>query len=595
MTGRWQRPFRIAGSVLAKVYVEPVRTDRLRAVGWPPGLLIIAVIANAGYLVAVVLAVGAPWLRRWIPLVGSRDVVGMPEMVPWLTVALLTLAAVLAQTGALHAPIPLRIVVLLASLTIMTRLGPSLDSVEQLLLSCGPWLALVIFQIVRWRSSYRWWEYVVVTACYAVALMGAAGASARGSAYGTGGSVDAISLAMETVTLMAGPLALLAGYAIAQWAFGLVRWTAEFGFDAGRRTVPTWALFVVLVGLTAWRLIAEWHNFAVLAFTPRLIIFPLIMIVGGVVCWIVLDKIADRRNPDSTRLEHLTEDLRWVALPAAFGVLAGTVFWALVVVPLDFLAQLAPAVRPADQIAKTVSDVLSGDVVGIAWASLLIIWGGWLAWRGMRGRAELAAVIGLAFLLTRTGRLSIAGGGFGLMLITTIAVLLLVLLVSRRLNRRRIEGMIVVVALALVISEREFFADPVNSVIGGSAALFFGLVWQFLTSGGEANGDSPRWPRSSRVLMVLGFNLLAMAVLGFARVTYRTGLTLDDLQDTGDKLLGGSLILGAAIAAALGVLRGDAPVLVPEYRHDGDGRLSPQAGTTEASVPQGQQADEPRT
>lgn len=194
----------------------------------------------------------------------------------------------------------------------------------------------------------------------------------------------------------------------------------------------------------------------------------------------------------------------------AVGVLAGTVFWALLVVPLQFLAQLVPGVRGVYQIADAVSEQLSGDVFGIVWSGALIIWAGWLAWRGRRGRAEIAAVLGLAFLLTRVGQLSIAGGGFGMVLITATAIFLIGLLVARKLDRARIQGMIIIVGLALVISEREFFADPVNSVIGGSVTLFLGLVWQFLTSGGEANGDSPRW-------------------------------------------------LGAAITTALGVLRGDVP------------------------------------
>ncbi|GAB3920042.1 hypothetical protein GCM10011575_35630 [Microlunatus endophyticus] len=560
MTARWKAPFRVAGNVLSKVYVEPIRTDRIRTAGWPAGLLIIAVLATVGYAAAVALAIGAPWLRHWLPMAGTSDTAGMPVLVPTVTAALLCLAAALGQTGALHAPVPLRILVLLASLAIMIELGATLDGVVQLLLTVGPWLVLVIMQVIRWRAGYRWWEYVVVVIMYAIALLGSAQGTSRGAAYGGGSSVDAIDLTMEEITIMAAPLAMLAGYAIAQWAFGLVLWTAEYGFQAARRTIPTPVLLIILVGLIIWRLIAEWHTFLALAFTLRLIIFPGIMIIGSIGCWLVVDRIADRRHPGDTGVEHLGDDVRMVALPAAVGLLASSIFDSLVVVPLRNFASVAPALHPAATTAAAVSDWLGGDAYGIGFSIALILWGGWLAWRGSRGRAEITATIGLAFLLTRIGQLAIGGGGFNPLLVTSAAALLIVLLVTRRLDRARIEGMIIVIGFALAISGRQFFADPVSSIIGGSITLFLGLVWQFLTSGGIANDDTRGWPRPSRVLMVLGFNLLAMLVVGYARVTDETGLTLDRLQDYGNNLLGGPLILGAAIAIALGLFRSTRPV-----------------------------------
>jgi len=555
VTVRWQAPFRIAREVLTKVYVEPIRSDRLRTAGWPPGLLIIAMLATAGYAVAVALAVGGPWLRHWLPLAGTSDTAGMPVVVPSVTAALLCLAAALGQAGALHAPVPLRILVLLASLTIMVALGATLDGLQQLLLTLGPWLVLVILQVIRWRAGYRWWEYVVVVILYGVALLGAAQGTSRGAAYGGGASPDAIDLMMKEITIMAAPLAMLAGFAIAQWAFSLVLWTAEYGFAAARRTVPTPVLLIILLGLVGWRLIAEAQAFLALAFTLRLIILPAIMIIGSIVCWLVLDRIADRRQRGATGIEHLGDDVRSVALPAAVGLLAGSIVDSLIVVPLRAIATVVPALHPAATLAAAVSDWLGGDAYGIGFSIALILWSGRLAWRGSRGRAEITATIGLAFLLTRIGQLAIGQGGFNLMLVAATAILLVALLITRRLDRVRVEGLIIVVGFALAISGRQFFADPVSSIVGGSVALLLGLVWQFLTSGGLANADTPGWPRPSRVLMVLGFNLLAMLVVGYARVTYETSFTLDQLQDYGNNLLGGPLILGAAIATALGLFR----------------------------------------
>jgi hypothetical protein len=116
--------------------------------------------------------------------------------------------------------------------------------------------------------------------------------------------------------------------------------------------------------------------------------------------------------------------------------------------------------------------------------------------------------------------------------------------------------MLLVAGFATVLSTR----SSIEAVLGVSAALLLGLIWRFLIAGSDANGDSPRFPRPSRVLLVLGFNLLAMVALTFYRVSMSSADLLDTYQTGGDRVLGGALLLGALIAAAQAVLRGDDPV-----------------------------------
>ncbi len=551
---RWQRPFRLVGSVLAKVYVEPVVEGRLRLLGWPRGLPLLAVIATAGYLVAMAVAVAAPWLRSRLDLQLLRglETVGVPSALPWIVVALLMVAATLLQTGALHAPWWLRIPMLMISFSLMTTAGSFPNTITQLAVLLGSGAALVIFQLVRWRAAFRWWEYVVVAACFAGPLIIGAQTLARTQALGGIGPVDWTMLTMPQVGLLAAPVALLAGYAIAQWAFATVIWSV----DLGRRQLPSWVLVLVLVLLLVWRLGAEWLTLVRQITTMATIVVPGALMVSTVVVWLVLDKIADRRGQANTRLADLSEDLRSVALPIAVIITCGALLSTMFGLPLRMIGTLFSNSAAAD-LVNLVSTFLDGSIFGgIAFLGLM----GWavvMAVRADRGRAELLAVMAMSFLVMRLFSARGATDLLGVWVVTPLVLIFLVLVVSRRLTRTRLEGMLVAAGLATVLSARQFFADPVNAILGGSAALVLSLVWQFLTSGSDANGDSARFPRPSRVLLLLGNSLLGMAVLAYNRITLDTIALLETMQLLGDRILGGSLILGSIVAVVTAVFRSE--------------------------------------
>lgn len=549
----WQRPFRLVRAVLAKVYIEPVVEGRLRVVGWPRGLPLLAMIATVGYVLAMVLAVASPWLRSWMDLQllrGGIAAQGIPSGLPWMVVSLLTVAAILLQAGALHSPWWLRIGMLLVSFSLMTTAGSLPSTLTQLAIMVGSFLALVIFQIVRWRREFRWWEFAVVALCFVGPLLIGAETLSRTRAVGGVGPVDWTMLTMPQVGLLAAPVALLAGYAIAQWAFATVVWSV----DIGRRELPRWVLMLVLIVLLVWRLIAELSTLDRKILTPVELIAPGLLLVGVVVAWVVLDKIADRRGPASTRLADLSEDLRSVALPFAVLITLPGVVSTAISLPLQVIGTIVGTNAPG-QLTDVLSTWLGGRTFSIIAAVALLAWSVVLARRADRGRAELVAVMALSFLGLRLFSATGSTDLLGLWVIIPLTLIFLALVITRRLTRNRLESMLVAAGLTAVLSARQFFADPVNALLGGSAALVISLVWQFLTSGTDGNDDTPRWPRPTRVLLLLGNALLGMAVLAYNRMSLDTIGVLEVSQLIGDRALGGSLILGSIVAVVLAVFR----------------------------------------
>lgn len=578
----WRRPFGLVGAVLKQVYVEPVVEGRIRVIDWPRGLPLLGLIATVGYLVAMLLAAASPYLRRVLDLqlLLGLEPVGITPDLAWIVVALIMVAAALLQTGALHSPWWLRVSMLLISFTLMTIAGTFPTRLSDLAVMLGSGLVLVVFQLIRWRSEFRWWEFVVVVACYAGPLTIAARNLSRTRAIGGAGPADWTMLTLPTIGLIAAPVALMAGYAIAQWAFATVVW----GVDLGRRQLPSWVLVLVAAALLGWRIVADWALLLGRIFRLASIVVPGLLVVGTVVVWLLLDKIADRRGPSSTRLADLSDDLRSVALPIAILITGSGLISTILGTPLSMIGTLVD-VSLASAVVGVVGDFVAGAPFSVLAAVVLLIISVVLARRSDRGRAELVAVLALSFPAMRIFGATGATDLMGVWVSTPLALIFGGLAVTRRLTRTRLEGVLVAAGLVAVLQARPFFADPIDFILGGSAALVLSLVWQFLTSGADANTGSRRFPRPNRVLLLLGNSLLGMAVLAYNRMTLDTIALLETMQKLGDRILGGALILGSIVAVVTSVLRNEdlagAPAEVPSAAQ----RAGSQPGRPTAAAP----------
>jgi hypothetical protein len=86
--------------------------------------------------------------------------------------------------------------------------------------------------------------------------------------------------------------------------------------------------------------------------------------------------------------------------------------------------------------------------------------------------------------------------------------------------------------------------------LGGVGVTLFGLVWAFATGATDANGDSPRYPRQTRVLLFLAqavYGLLALVYAGVARGGSALAFSPTDTSELGAQVVGVPLILAALV------------------------------------------------
>jgi hypothetical protein len=106
--------------------------------------------------------------------------------------------------------------------------------------------------------------------------------------------------------------------------------------------------------------------------------------------------------------------------------------------------------------------------------------------------------------------------------------------------------------LSALFSYRDFISDPLGAVLGfsGAALVLFGLTWDLFTGSSWANGHSRRFPRPTRVMLVLTNYVLSMTVLAYAALVRDGSTTIyfDPFAQLGDLILGTGLIAAAAVA-----------------------------------------------
>ena len=132
-----------------------------------------------------------------------------------------------------------------------------------------------------------------------------------------------------------------------------------------------------------------------------------------------------------------------------------------------------------------------------------------------------------------------------------------------RLTRARALALAGGLTICALFSGRDFISDPVGTVIGfsGAALVLFGLVWDLFTGSGWANGESRRFARPTRVLLVLANSVTTMSVLAFAALV-RDGSTtiyLDPYAEFGKPRLRHGAARGRRGRRAGAVERGAGP------------------------------------
>lgn len=550
----------IAITVVRQVIGEPIRTGRLRPDGWPTGVRTMVGVALAVYLVGLLAAVSAPLLRTALP---HDNLVGFPDAVLPLLVVAIVLIIGLAIAGSLHAVWPIRVVALLLQLVITIHLGSwSSDGIWLLLLPLC-WLPLLGFAIWRWARSYAWWEYVVVQLIVAVPYV-LAGLTGLRPALG-GGYLDEWSTAellISTVTPFAFPMAMLAGLALTEVAFSTSVWLSEtVSVRVPERVL--WILGGIVVAVTVGSFVQRWSAGSIPP-DQRLGLFVVSVAVLALTlgAWRVIDQIADRRGAGDTQIYELVPQTRVIGAAVSLVVMIPD---AVAMITQSGLRAALPAFGRQLGFSVPATGGILGNIpllrgVGNLAAGLLAIAAGiWLARRGRRGVAELATIIGVLSIERGVRVLGWLPIGFSTFYLSSLAALVTltlatVWLIRRRLTHRRIAAVMAALLLSLALVHREVLSDPLAVVLGtGGSLLAFGLIWSLLTGAEDANGDSVRFPRSARAILVTANLALVMIALAADRLARTSIVGLDAIVEEGAAALGDPLLITgiwAVLAAA---------------------------------------------
>jgi hypothetical protein len=405
------------------------------------------------------------------------------------------------------------------------------------------------------------------------ALVGAAmvigvGGARESKRFGFELTAQLLQVTVSMLGYLALPAAILAGAAVADLT---VRATVAATRNATRLAYHRWPL-AILAAVLLFRgvqAVREWLgrdpvSQGLIAYVPALAIVVGFVAIGATVLRL------SRASGARPVVSELGDELGAVG----FGIAAALILIQLPVqvllVVIQILASLGVG-SPSDfslEWAGVVSDLV--DPLRVLVGVGLVVLAVRAARRGRPGRALVLGCIGV--MLIALARALVLGDITAapidpdvLNLVATAAVLVaLVVTVSRRrLTGQRALAFAGILILSALFSGRDFISDPLGFLLGfsGAALVLFGLTWDLLTESAWGNGDSRRFPRPTRVLLVLTNSVLTMTVLAYASLIRDGSRTffLDPYAEFGNLILGTGLLAAAVIAVFDAALR-NAPV-----------------------------------
>lgn len=585
MKRTWQEVLAALRDVWTITFVEPVREGRPQPRSWPDGL---APVGAATLLLYVLLTAAATFA---VPLRQGGTLTASPaseHTLPTVTVPLLLVGVVLsfalAHTAALHTSWWLRVALFVvgASATVFF-VAPAYNDPLLVLGSLGAYLALLVFTLVRARRSHAWWEFLVVCALVAVAMLS--------PWLGRGFEVLSADLRLASVIgtitslqLVSLPAIVVAGAAPAQIVVTAAEATSTRPvgrtlFRAGSAVVATWFIVASVTDLASGTL------------TGAALAGGAVVLAATALGLALALRLAGHAAPEPPQAYIAP----WSALlyPAAIA-LAGII---LLIVPMTTLRALLPMFGLGDSPLAGVFDALwygfLDNNAGVTWRAILGIVALVVAWRAARGSRVAEAGVLVAFaaavLLDAVGLLPPASflhdrtpQAVGVLAGAVALVAGVVLALRRSLTRRRAVGVLAVLLLAVLYPHRGVLADPASAVLVFSApmVILFGLTWRLLTDAQFTREGSRHFPQSTRVLLFLANSLFAVTNIAFVALARATGTQIDTgiWADLGSDQLGDPLFLISVVAGAWLVVSGS------QYTRDASTRSAPASDSTNSDT-----------
>lgn len=499
-----------------------------------PAFLIPAVLCLLGISFGLLLAGSqrAPWWRRVLYLVVVGAILG----------SVAAIGAALGQGGALSWATVAVLLVAIAYVVLMwlRRTRPAIDAIVLVSLSS---LTLLL--------TYR-----------SLVLQ---------SVLGSGGeqTVTAASLILQQVATLALPVAFLSGINAAALGISVVAWGGE---ELGRRAAMWVSLLVAGIALgLQWVFIARdaiMDSSAVPGRVTRVVAAVVIIAV----CWIMWRLCRGRGGARDVSPVRVSSSGVAVAVPVSYGVTAAAFIGALVgavVIALQLVAS-PEAAKPLMGLLDLTGSTAFSSAVRVAAIVGLLLGAVVLVRRGERLLAEVAAVyaviLGSVYITVIPPEwfwTPSAVGDVGLIAATGCAI---AWTARGSWHRGRAAFILTLAFLSALVRQADFFAVPLGFLIGASATalLIVGLVWGFLTDGGEAHENAPRYPGDRQLLVLLGTFLFGAAIVAWAVLgkVVATTLLLSEVSALALQTLGTALIIVVIFEASGLAFRGRQGTLI---------------------------------
>ena len=553
---------RFASGLYRQTFVRPIEQGRLRDLEWPYGLRSIVL---AGYLVFVIaglMVIFSGLIREHSNLVVSGSALGLPEQMVWPLVLLLSFGVASLMAAAQHGPWWLKVLGLLFTLMVMgtwSLRSPSLAGwAGWPVMAAGLMVAVLLLVIIRWRRGFAWWEFAVMWVLVGLGMTIGVAETREAKVYGS--DLNPLNLQQTAAVLgyLALPAATFAGASVAEVT---VRATVAATQNAQRFAKQGWPYLILIVILCVRLIQCVWliagRDPVVEGLTTLL--WASALVAAFAVVGLIMLRLA-RRQQANLVVSELGDELGRVGFTIAAALIAVTLPVQVFLSVLQVVASLESGGAAAElsfDITPLLTRVVdpSRVLVGV----VLIILAVRAARRGRSGRALVLACIGV--MLVALARQLLFGDrtpapinpdALNLVASAVVVVAVAILLVRRSLTPQRALafGMDVVAYDKFV--DRDFISDPLGAVLGfsGAALVLFGLTWDLFTGSGWANGESRRFSRPTRVLLVLTNYVLTMTVLAYAALIRDGSTTIyfDPFAQLGDLIFGTGLLAAAAVA-----------------------------------------------
>ena len=553
---------RFASGLYRQTFVRPIEQGRLRDLEWPYGLRSIVLAGYLVFIVAGLMVIFSGLIREHSTLVVSGSALGLPEQMVWPLVLLLSFGVASLMAAAQHGPWWLKVLGLLFTLMVMgtwSLRNPSLAGwAGWPVMAAGLMVAMLLLVIIRWRRGFAWWEFAVMWVLVGLGMTIGVAETRGAKVYGS--DLNPLNLQQTAAVLgyLALPAATFAGASVAEVT---VRATVAATQNAQRFAKQGWPYLILIVILCVRLIQCVWliagRDPVVEGLTTLL--WASALVAAFAVIGLIMLRLA-RRQQATPVVSELGDELGRVGFTIAAALIAVTLPVQIFLSVLQVVASLESGGAAAElsfDITPLLTRVVdpSRVLVGV----VLIILAVRAARRGRSGRALVLGCIGV--MLVALARQLVFGDrtpapinpdALNLVASAVVVVAVVILLVRRSLTPQRALAFSGMLILSALFSYRDFISDPLGAVLGfsGAALVLFGLTWDLFTGSGWANGESRRFSRPTRVLLVLTNYVLTMTVLAYAALIRDGSTTIyfDPFAQLGDLIFGTGLLAAAAVA-----------------------------------------------